>query len=322
MSAVKKHGVLVHNIPTSSIQKGSAVDFDVYIKQEGKYNMFLKQGEQLQSSQFNKFECELDSIHLYVKASDKQLYNDYLNKHISDFTKDPTIPLREKSQMVYSSASNIINELFEKPESKEAIEQSKGLVTNTIDVILSDEKSIKSIMEIGSHDYYTYTHSVDVSVFAIGFASYLKFSQTDLSNIGYAAMMHDIGKSKIPSEIINKQGKLSDDEFNIMKNHPVFSYEILQFHNENNSDILKGARNHHEKALGNGYPDKLNTDQTHLFAKIIAISDIFSALTTKRSYKDAYSSFETHKMMKEKMLDDIDKNLFIEFIKFMKKSAV
>lgn len=305
-------------IPIYSIKPESYVPFNIYRKDEEKFSLLVEK-----NSIFPKHLASLlkgsDSIYILVK--EELTYYHYLEKVLVDITSDAGISLPDKSKLIYDSSARIINDLFEKPESKEAIERSKSLVSSTINLILSDPASIKSMMEIGSHDYYTYTHSVDVSVFSIGFANYLKFSHNDISNIGNAAMMHDIGKSKIPSDIINKKGKLNEEEFAIMKQHPVFSYEILQFHGETNEDILRPARNHHEKARGNGYPDNLMSHQTHHFAKIVAIADIFSALTTERSYKEAYSSFEALQLMKTYMIEDVDKNLFMEFVKFMSKSC-
>ena len=296
----------------------STMPFSVYRKDENQYTLIVEKAD-IFPKHLTSIIRDLEEI--YIRTLDKPNYYIYLEKALGMITQDSHIPLNERSKLIYDTSSRIINELFAKPESKEAIARSKSLVDSTINLILSDEGSIKSMMAIGSHDYYTYTHSVDVAVFSIGFANYLKFSYHDISNIGNAAMMHDIGKSKIPNEIINKEGKLSDDEFTIMKKHPVYSYEILQYHGEHNDDILRPARNHHEKARGNGYPDQLTASQMHTFAKMVAISDIFSALTTQRSYKQAFTSFEALHLMKTHMLEDLDKSLFVEFIKFMSKSS-
>ncbi|WP_024954733.1 HD-GYP domain-containing protein [Sulfurospirillum arcachonense] len=308
-------------IPLYAIKEETRIPFNIYRKEEEFYSMIVEQND-IFPKKLASIISQSANKAMYIKNEDTKKYYSYLESVLGKITSDTFVSLKDKSKLIYDTSSKIVNDLFEKPESKEAIERSKKLVENTINIILSDDSSIRSMMEIGSHDYYTYTHSVDVAVFSIGFANYLNFSYEDISNIGNAAMMHDIGKSKIPQEIINKKGKLSDEEFEIMKTHPIHSYEILQFHNEKNEDILKAARNHHEKARGNGYPDKLTSKNTHTFAKIIAISDIFSALTTKRSYKDAFSSFEALRLMKTQMIDDIDKNLFIEFIKFMSKSSI
>lgn len=305
-----------YEIPVCSVIVDSCVPFNIFRKEEDHYKLILEQND-IFPQELPSLLQQSNNYSMFISIQDKKAYYDYLERVLGDITQNRQVPLKEKSRLIYNTSSNIISDLFEKPESKESIEKTKHLVSNTINVILSNDNSIKNMMEVGSHYYYTYTHSVDVAVFSIGFANYLNYSFDDISNIGYAAMIQDIGKSKIPSEIINKKGKLSKEEFEVMKNHPIYSYEILQYHGEKNEDILKPARNHHEKAMGNGYPDKLIAPRTHEFAKITAIADIFSALTTKRSYKEAYSSFEALSLMKTDMIQDIDKNLFLEFIKFM-----
>ena len=305
-------------IPIYSIRPESSLPFNVYRKEGTQYSIIMEKDDIFPKNLPSLLQT---SNKTYIQIDDERTYYSYLEENIADITKDASIALKDKSKLIYDTSSKIIIDLFEKPESKEAIERTKSLVTSTINIILNDDASIKSMMEVSSRDYYTYTHSVDVAVFTIGFANYLNFSYNDISNIGNAAMLHDIGKSKIPSEIINKKGKLDEEEFLMIKQHPLYSYEILQFHGESNEDILRPARNHHEKMCGNGYPDNLQGHQIHDFAKIVAITDIFSALTTNRSYKEAYHSFDALKLIKTQMIEDIDKNLFIEFIKFMSKSC-
>ena len=313
----KRNTIKAERININSLIINSILDFNLYKKIDNRYYIILKAGEVFLNElkvTLHLEDHEFDAIYIEVESKDK--YSNYVLQHMKKISNAKECTLKGKANVIYSSASHIINGFFEKPESKELFAQSKSLVSGTIDFILSDEHALKSIMEIGSHDYYTYTHSLDVSVYAIGFANYLGFSLDELSKIGESALMHDIGKSKIASEIINKKGTLDVHEYETMKQHPIFSDEILRFHEIDDIDILKGARHHHEKIDGNGYPDKLSNHNIHLFAKIIAISDIFSALTTKRTYKAAYSSYETLMLMKSKMENELDTKLLGEFVKF------
>jgi HD-GYP domain-containing protein (c-di-GMP phosphodiesterase class II) len=311
-----------HAIPFCAVKQGMQLNFNLYLKRNENFYLMVEKGDfyPIKLTEHIKNTTNL-SEHFYIHLSEKESYYSHIEDYLQEISCDESIPLREKALLIYKSASDVINDLLNKPESKKSLEQSKILVDHTINLILNDDASISSMMRIGSHDYYTYTHSVDVSVFAIGFANYLGFSFENLRNIGYAALMHDIGKSKIPYEILNKNGKLTDDEFELMKNHPIHSYKLLKFHNETNENILMGVLSHHEKARGNGYPDGLKLNSINDFAKIISICDIFSALTTERSYKNAYSSFETLQLMKQHMLQDLDQKLFYDFIRFIGKSC-
>lgn len=307
-------------VPIYALKTEKAVPFNVYRKEDDgeEYFLMVENGDSFPKSH-NTLPAISDNV--YIQTIDERAYYYYLEENLGSICQDTAISLLNKSKLIYDTSSNIIHNLFKNPESKEAVECTKSLVENTISIILSDDAAIKSMMEISSHDYYAYTHSVDVAVFSIGFANHLKFSYDDILHIGNAAMLSDIGKSKVPDEIINKKGKLSVEEFEIVKQHPIHSYDILKFHGECNEDILKPVRNHHEKVRGNGYPDSLSGQKIHDFAKIIAITDIFSALTTERSYKEAYHSFEALQLMKTSMIEDIDKKLLIEFIKFMSMSC-
>lgn len=322
MSPTKKvKKTIVEPIPFYSIHHDTEPGFDLYYKiidgeSKKKYKRVIPSGG-LYCYKTRSTLAKQNTQELFIKAEDRDTYMDYMEKHLSSITKDSSVPLREKSKTLYTSASKVLEKIFDKPESKENVHKVKNLVGNTIDIVLSDERSIRSLIEVSSYDYYTYTHSVDVAVYSVGFGHHMNFSMEDLKKLGYAAMMHDIGKSKIPSEVINKNGRLSDQEFEMIKRHPDYGHDIMSTLGEEDPAILSGIRHHHEKHDGTGYPDNLKGKDIPLFAQIISISDVFSALSTKRSYKDAYSSFNALKLMKDEMAGNFEPKFLLSFIQFM-----
>ena len=180
-----------------------------------------------------------------------------------------------------------------------------------------DKNAIKSMIEVTTHDYYTYTHSVDVSTYALAFGDYLGLNEVQLKALGKGAMLHDLGKKRVPLEILNKKGKLTEDEFTVMKNHPSLGIDILKEMGEENEITFAIIEQHHEKLSGQGYPKGLKGDEIHPFAQIVALCDIFNALTTKRSYKKAMSSFDAFKIMHQHMKHELNLKLLSKFIKFM-----
>lgn len=305
-------------IPLFTIKPESVIPFNLFRKEGENYALVVEDGDIFPKNLSTLIvNYPHNEPYVYLHQKDTPKYHAYLEKNLGKITQDTEVSLEEKSKLLYNFSANTLDSLFQNPESKELVDRSKNLVLHTINIIFSHDNAIKSMMEISSHDYYTYTHSVDVALFSMGFANHLNYSYDDMSNIGCAALLHDIGKSKIPTEILNKKAKLASDEFEIIKSHPRHGCDILRFHGEKNDDILNPVKHHHEKALGNGYPDKLTAKKTHEFAKIVAITDIFSALTTTRPYKEAYSSFNALQLIKQDMLHDLDKNLFFEFVKFM-----
>jgi putative nucleotidyltransferase with HDIG domain len=170
---------------------------------------------------------------------------------------------------------------------------------------------------VTSYDYYTYTHSIDVAAYAIGFGVYLGLEEDKINVLGKAAMLHDIGKKNISHEIITKNGRLTFEEFEIVKQHPVLSVKILKDLGEENNDLLEIILQHHEKCDGTGYPRGLKNEQIHDLAKIVSICDIFNALTTRRTYKDRMSSFDAFAIMYQTMKHQLCPTFLRKFVKFM-----
>ncbi|WP_099467467.1 HD-GYP domain-containing protein [Konateibacter massiliensis] len=139
-------------------------------------------------------------------------------------------------------------------------------------------------------DDLTYAHSMSVALICKVFGEWLKMPQSDVDALKMAGFFHDIGKVKIPKEIICKKGKLTPDEYEIVKKHAEFGYEILKGKNLDQRAIM-AALMHHEKCDGSGYPNKLKGDQIEEFAKIVSIADAYEAMTASRCYREAICPF-------------------------------
>lgn len=146
-------------------------------------------------------------------------------------------------------------------------------------------------------DEYTFKHSVDVATMAMVIAKRYGLDEKSVRDVGIAGLLHDVGKIKIPNEILNKPSRLTDEEFQVMKQHARFGYEMLKEKNGFDQSILMGVLQHHEKLNGGGYPNGLKESDIHLYAKIIAVADIFDSLVTKRSYKKGFSKREAIEMI-------------------------
>jgi len=139
-----------------------------------------------------------------------------------------------------------------------------------------------------------------------------------VEQLGYAGMLHDLGKSKIDTAIINKKSMLSDIEIIKIREHPEIGYKLAKELGISNEKILNAIRHHHERLDGSGYPNKIRSHEINIYAKIISICDVFDALTTKRSYKDALGTFEAFKLMKLEKYH-FDNELLKKFIKLFVK---
>lgn len=137
----------------------------------------------------------------------------------------------------------------------------------------------------------TYAHSLNVAIISRIIGKWLHFSNEELDTLTLAGLLHDIGKTKIPDEVLNKDGKLTDEEFQMIRNHPKYGYDILKSQ-PLNSHLKKAALMHHERCDGSGYPMGLTMEEIDDYALIIAIADVYDAMTAARSYRAPLCPFE------------------------------
>lgn len=302
------------------ITEGSQIDFNLFLPNETKsaMSLFLQSDTAVDGNAKVKLR-EIESV--YVSEEDEGKYKAYVEKHLQSIARSSDIPTEQKARLVYEKASESIDAMFKNPESLENVKSAQPIVDNFIEIILHDNCAVESLMKITAHDYYTHTHSINVSIYTLSLGSYLGIEGKDLETLGMAAILHDLGKSKIDYEIINKNGKLTDEEFTQMKHHPALGHEIALKLNITDERVLTGIRHHHEKIEGGGYPDNLRGDQISQFARIIGVCDVFDALSTKRSYKDPMSSFASLLLMKQQMQGHLDMNMVDAFIRMLNKQG-
>jgi len=296
------------------ITEGQHIDFSLYEANDDKTQMTLfLQANSIVDGDKKVYLRGIE--HLYVEDEEFEKYQAYAEEHLQSIANNPDIPFTDKADIVYQKASSVMDDLFKNPDSLENMQRSQNIVDGFVNLALQDEATIESIMKIAAHDYYTHTHSINVSIYSLSLAKFLGLKDKDLEDIGMSSMMHDLGKSKVDAAIINKNGKLSDAEFTEMKNHPQRGYDIAINMGLKDKRILSGIRDHHEKLDGGGYPRGLKDKQISLFARIIAVADVFDALTTKRSYKDAMRSFEAISIIKNQMSTHLDMRLVKALVK-------
>lgn len=148
---------------------------------------------------------------------------------------------------------------------------------------------------------YTYRHNIAVGVLAVLIGNWIKLSEDDLNELAIAATLFDVGKMMIQSEIINKRGRLSNEEFETMKSHTIRGYEIIKNTVGLSHKLALTALQHHERENGNGYPFGLQADKIDLFAKITAIADMFHALSSDRVFQRATSTYKIVEIMQAEM---------------------
>lgn len=228
---------------------------------------------------------------------------------------DGSLSPQEKAYHVYQDSLCLMYNLFQSPTAENIIENKKA-ISKIADFILAEDTTSLNLLQLIHHDFYTYTHSVNVGVLSISLAKrlYGKDSQTNMHELGAGFFLHDLGKVTIDSSILNKPGPLDEKEMNRMRSHPSQSYLILKKAGQLSLECGVIAMQHHEREDGTGYPKRLKGDEIHDYARICCIADVFDALTSERSYKKAKSTFEALRIMKEQMLGHFHKEIFENFV--------
>jgi putative nucleotidyltransferase with HDIG domain len=294
---------------------GDKLDFNLYIPNEHTQMSLFLQSNTIIDKQYNEKLQKIEQ--LFTSMLEKTKYDDFLKTNIQNILNDKLLTLDEKTNIIYETSGQLTNSLYSNPSALKNAKLSKNIVSPILQSILYNKNTISSYIKIIKYDYYTHTHSLNVSIYALCLGAELNLGKDRLIKLGRSALLHDLGKSKIQPNIVNKTDKLTDYEYSYMKEHSSFGYEIAKKIGIIDKEILDGILHHHEKLNGTGYPDGLKNEEIKLFPRIIAVCDVFDAMTTKRSYKAALSSFEALSVIKAQMQTHLDKNILNTFIKML-----
>lgn len=227
--------------------------------------------------------------------------------------------LDEKLEIVYSMTSSLLQTIFDKMDEKLPINAIQESASQLVEQICGTKNTnVHVLLRMMPDEYTTHNHSTNVAFFAVTLGQALGLGKEALTEIAFAGLMHDIGKIRIDKEMLLKPGPLDDDEYELVKGHSDAGYSILQNNGITNQKILHGVRYHHEKLDGSGYPQGLRGKMIPLFARILGICDVFDALTTKRTFRTNYTSFEALLLMKKEMTTQFDESYIDAFIRLLK----
>jgi len=222
----------------------------------------------------------------------------------------------KKAKTLYSEAKLLQQRAFADITNGKAINVAdfRNCAEGFIDSVFRNQDALLCISRMREKDAYLLEHSVNVSILMTIFAKYLKLDEATIAELATGALLHDIGKIKVPDTILNKPGKLSDDEFAIMRQHVEFSRDILQQTDGISAISLDVAANHHERLDGRGYPAGLQQQQISLHARMIAIVDTYDAITAQRVYKSGQSCVKALKILRSDSPAHFDLELVKQFI--------
>ncbi len=305
-------------VNSSSLRTDTKIGCDLYLLVEtsaGSRCILYCRGDAVFDNNKRENLLEKNISRLFIKKEDQKKYYEYLENNFQDIIADKRISSDEKAKIVHSTATNLIRDLFNSPRTG-TIERTKTFACNMVDYILKEGRAAHSLLKIAIHEYYTYTHSVNVAAVGTLFAQSIGLGENELKNLCSGILVHDIGKTRISTDILNKKGKLTKEEFAKIKEHPEMGVEVLKETGNGFTDEYTITLQHHENYDGTGYPYGLQKEEIHRCGRIARIIDVYDALTTNRSYANAVRPFAALVEMKDKMSNCFDRELFMDFIRF------
>lgn len=242
----------------------------------------------------------------YIAEEPSLKTNHYLEKYLAgDSGKkvkyaDKSSPEEERPQArkVLEDASSQISSIMDQVKAGKNldIKAVRGVVEPMLDSIIRNSEAMMWLKQLRKKDAYTYSHSVGNCALAIAFGRHMGLLKTDIRTLSTGLLLMDIGKVRIPEEILNKTKTLSDEEFREIKKHGMYSVEILNETEGISQDVINIAMTHHERFDGSGYPNGLVGVATPVFGRIAAIIDCYDAMTSKRPYAEPISP---HRVLQE-----------------------
>jgi HD-GYP domain-containing protein (c-di-GMP phosphodiesterase class II) len=206
--------------------------------------------------------------------------------------------------------------------SKIPVMEFKNKVIPAVQQIANTPDIFRLFEAVKAKDDYTHRHNIGVGVLSSLIGKWMNMEEVELSALSLAATLHDVGKVKIPLEVLHKPGKLSTEEFLLIKQHTVLGYEMLRNTVGVSHRIALGALQHHEKEDGSGYPLGLKKDQIDLFGKIIAVADLFHAMSSERPYHKTIPFYDIVSQMRDNKFGKLDPHIVSVFIGNITKNLI
>lgn len=298
-----------YHIDKFSLVPGSSINFSISLLDGVNVKPFLDAS--LNSPVVideNMLKIEGDAV---IRKVDIPLFKSYMRSLSNSSESSKLIFMKENAKVA-------IKELLENPADQEKTGEILEEVEGIISLIFKNSDSMQPLLSLQNRDYYVYTHSVNVAVLSIGLGAALGLGRGPLEQLGIGAILHDVGMSVVSSEIADKQGRLTHQEYSILKMHVLEGEKILRTNREIPEESLVAVLQHHEKLSGKGYPFRLSGNSIKLFGRIAGIADCYDSLITRRPYRPAFSPFTALSMI-AKETGSYDPELLKIFIRMLGK---
>ena len=297
-----------------TIFPGTRGEFRIYLKSEGQFVLYTKEMEQF-TNQHRKRLTDFGVDSVFIPQSQKDEYTHYVEKHIGTYLSNSQVPVESRANAFYDTSTTLVQDVFETklPDNmrmnKAQFRRITKFVNQTLDFV-SSEKSFAHIAKLVSKDYKTYTHSINTFVYTMCLLNTYNLDEDILAQTGVGSIMHDIGKSGMPAEILNTPVRdLSFKDQNIYRSHPARGVALCSSASLG-STTINCILLHHEHEDGSGFPSAVSAADIPLPVKALALANIYDNLTAGRDEENQLSPYDALKYIREHELDSFDKDVY------------
>lgn len=286
-------------------------DFDVWLKQDDEYLLYTRGREGFTDRhRLSLVEHGIDEV--YVHTNERDDYKEYVQRNLGGILFNEAMPMEERSKVFYEVSVEIVRDAFEnklpsQPDDRQ-LKRILELVSRCTD-FLARRDSLKSLAGMISHDYRIYSHSINVMIYTLAILDCQDLDRDRLIEVGLGAMLHDMGKTGIPREVLNKSERLNDDELALVQRHPARGVAICSRIPLSQATI-HCIMFHHERLDGLGYPAGLEGDKIPLEVRALSLADVYDALTSDKPYAQRVTPFQALRIMKDEMKGAFDPLLY------------
>lgn len=290
-------------------------EFSVYLWQGGDFVLYTASGQKF-TSRHRQVLYKKGIKEIYIQGVEKPQYEKYIERNLGKILQDEKLPIEARTKIFYEAANVVMQNVFDRklPSALRArhFDRIADVVKNSIKFLAADN-SLSSVAPFISHDYKTYTHCMQVFIYSVALFQTYEMNDHEVFEFGLGALLHDVGKAKIPKRILNKRGPLTQAEREIIKEHPVHGVSMCA-HLPMTQNTINCILFHHETMDGKGYPSGIKGDNVPMPVRIITLADIYDALTTNRPYAEAMQPYEALSLIRNEMRENVDMKVFKRFV--------
>ncbi len=294
----------------------STPHFNLYNRVGNNYILYRAGHHPFTEKQRNSL-LDNDVTTLYLPFSALNTYWNYIEDNITDLLQDPFLPAAKKAQVFHSTSLGLCKKIITTSPTPEKLSKASEVVISSKTLLERGQAEFHAFVEQVSRNTTIATHSLNVCTYGIALAQAIGAAPEEIKKLGVGLLLHDLGMLDIPEHIINKTGPLSSSEWKQIKAHPGKGLAHYRQCGGTDETVELVIYCHHEHLNGNGYPRGLSGRQLPLFARIASIANIFDALTTKRTYRPALSTYNALRTMKLELDQVVDQQLLTVLIRLL-----